>query len=241
MKRQCEICGGTFTTYPSRVKIEHGRTCSRQCQAKWQSIHRKGEVRIPKRKVRCEICGKVFDVKSSRADTARFCSWKCKVKGHSKDMGGAQHPAWTGNTRICEHCGKEFHVKPSAEKNGDGKYCSMACYNASKPERWMGESNPRWRGGHDRYRGRNWQRQRRRARRRDAYTCQSCGVKESDYGRQLDVHHMVPFADFADYRKANELANLMCLCRECHARHEVEDGWPPLFVPEPEQAALWTT
>ena len=51
-----------------------------------------------------------------------------------------------GNTSFltkCVDCDKEFRVKPSQSKNGEGQFCSSKCsYNARK-----GEKSPLWNGG----------------------------------------------------------------------------------------------
>lgn len=74
--------------------------------------------------------------------------------------------------------------------------------------------------------GPNWAEQRRRARERDRFLCRNCGLPEPP-GQEHDVHHVRPFRTF-DYRPglndhylaANDLANLMTLCPECHRRLE---------------------
>ena len=73
--------------------------------------------------------------------------------------------------------------------------------------------------------GPNWPEQRGRARQRDRFTCQRCGASESQTGREHDVHHRVPFRQFGyvpgeneAYLQANDLANLVTLCRVCHSR-----------------------
>ncbi len=68
--------------------------------------------------------------------------------------------------------------------------------------------------------GPNWPEMRLRARRRDRFTCQHCGVHESQTGREHDVHHRIPFRRFGpgEYLQANDLSNLVTLCRSCHAR-----------------------
>ncbi len=66
--------------------------------------------------------------------------------------------------------------------------------------------------------GPNWPRQRDRARARDGYRCQMCGVSER--GRAHDVHHKIPFRAFDSYQQANQLTNLITLCRPCHRRAE---------------------
>jgi DEAD/DEAH box helicase domain-containing protein len=82
-----------------------------------------------------------------------------------------------------------------------------------------------WRPDPVGYRGPDWQAQRRRARERDGCHCVHCGAMEQD--RQHDIHHLRPFRDFGyvrgenqAYREANHLANLVTLCRVCHARAE---------------------
>ncbi len=66
--------------------------------------------------------------------------------------------------------------------------------------------------------GPNWQEQRKQARARDGYRCQMCGTPEM--GRRHDVHHATPFRTFGSYRQANQLSNLITLCRACHRRAE---------------------
>lgn len=81
-----------------------------------------------------------------------------------------------------------------------------------------GKNNPRWKGGREDYRGPDWWEQRERARKRDNYTCQICGGKED--GWKLPVHHIISFEEFGleRYREANQLSNLITLCRHCHGK-----------------------
>lgn len=96
--------------------------------------------------------------------------------------------------------------------------------------------------------GPNWEQQRSAARARDGYRCQQCGKEEPSpisrssemarqrgregvRGRHHDVHHLTPFRAFGyvpglneNYRPANELANLVTLCRACHRRAEMSRG-----------------
>jgi DEAD/DEAH box helicase domain-containing protein len=75
-----------------------------------------------------------------------------------------------------------------------------------------------WRSDPNEY-GPNWSLQRDRVRARDSHRCSNCGVPER--GRAHHVHHKVPFRNFASYRQANELANLVTLCPRCHSRAEL--------------------
>ena len=75
--------------------------------------------------------------------------------------------------------------------------------------------------------GPNWEEQRTRVRARDGYRCTQCGVGEPP-GRQHDVHHLRPFRTFGyvpglndAYLHANQLSNLVLVCRTCHHRLEM--------------------
>lgn len=75
--------------------------------------------------------------------------------------------------------------------------------------------------------GPNWEVQRRRALERDRHICQHCGAPERP-DREHDVHHIRPFREFGyvpgeneNYVQANDLANLVTLCRDCHRLAEL--------------------
>ena len=74
-----------------------------------------------------------------------------------------------------------------------------------------------WSGDPNQY-GPGWARQRDRARERDGYRCQVCGIPEQ--GRAHDVHHKIPFRKFTSAEIANQLDNLVTLCPSCHHRVE---------------------
>ncbi len=73
-------------------------------------------------------------------------------------------------------------------------------------------------------RGPNWAEMRKRARQRDGFRCRHCGAPERP-DREHDVHHLRPFREFGyvpgqndRYLAANQLGNLVTLCRGCHWR-----------------------
>jgi 5-methylcytosine-specific restriction endonuclease McrA len=85
----------------------------------------------------------------------------------------------------------------------------------------------RWTGGCQTWRGPNWNEQSEKARERDGYCCQSCGITQSELGKKLDVHHIRPFRKFGfipyknkNYIQANQLDNLITLCPSCHQKTE---------------------
>lgn len=89
--------------------------------------------------------------------------------------------------------------------------------------RLMRENNPRWKGGYTPYYGPNWREQRRKALQHDVHICQRCRATEN--GREHDVHHIIRFYNFglARYKEANDLSNLITLCRTCHRIIENDD------------------
>ena len=121
----------------------------------------------------------------------------------------------------CSQCGKPV-VRTRAQIDKRSKYgpfCSHGCYGKWRSENLTGEDSPSWKGGYTLdYGGSNWKRQRRRARKRDSYTCQGCGVTEQEWGYKLDVHHIVPYDLFDNPKEASRLDNLVTLCRQCHVK-----------------------
>jgi DEAD/DEAH box helicase domain-containing protein len=70
-----------------------------------------------------------------------------------------------------------------------------------------------WQNDPNQY-GPNWQQQKIRARERDRFHCQICGIPEK--GSRHDVHHKVPFRWFTSSEEANQIDNLITLCPTCH-------------------------
>jgi len=83
-----------------------------------------------------------------------------------------------------------------------------------------GEDSPFWEEGYDRYYGANWQETREKARERDNYCCQDCGIGEEELGVGLHVHHIRPIKEYDDVEDANTLDNLVSLCQPCHNKWE---------------------
>lgn len=83
-----------------------------------------------------------------------------------------------------------------------------------------GEKNYNWKGGISLEYGENWSVQRLRALERDFYSCQVCDKTMDEI--QIDVHHILPFRFFKDYKEANRLENLKCLCKIHHTKADAE-------------------
>ncbi len=128
----------------------------------------------------------------------------------------------------CVQCGRQFlQPKWYVEKGIQSKFCGETCRShwdletLDHPFELHLEGRPEHRGG-------NWRTQSQNARERDGFCCQLCGVSEGELGRQLDVHHKVPFRLFESPLEANRLSNLISLCPSCHKKQEtlVRDDLP---------------
>jgi DEAD/DEAH box helicase domain-containing protein len=80
------------------------------------------------------------------------------------------------------------------------------------------QSQGRWKNGPNDY-GPNWLLQKKLARMRDHFTCQVCGIMETDQAHH--VHHRVPYKLYTNYEQANQLDNLITICPTCHRRAEL--------------------
>jgi 5-methylcytosine-specific restriction endonuclease McrA len=118
----------------------------------------------------------------------------------------------------CLHCNKTLAVPAwYAEQGLHMHFCGSACRQAWTAETPSFEVKPQKRRGH---RGGNWTPQANKARERDGFACQVCARNEEQLGRQLDVHHLIPYKNFKSNIEANRLENLISLCPSCHAKME---------------------
>ena len=121
----------------------------------------------------------------------------------------------------CRHCGHNVSLPEWVQGLDVGlHYCDERCRQA-----WV-ESEPDFTVRLDdrgrRRRGANWELQARRARERDQFRCQSCGITEESLGGRLHVHHRIPFRRFRSNVEANKLEHLISVCPSCHRRQESE-------------------
>lgn len=132
-----------------------------------------------------------------------------------------------------KHTKEEYLREEYVEKNRTGseiaEECGVSCdviyhwmdkHGIDRKNRYVGENAPNWKGGHASDYGSNWKRQRDKARARDNNTCQDCGHEWQEGEIRLDVHHIIPLKEFDVPEEANDLDNLITLCRECHKKWE---------------------
>lgn len=229
----CKNCG--HVQIRKQSVIEHnlnGRTeikFCKECQSEWLSENMSGEDspswKGGDEEVTCKNCGSVRMYKRNIARRldyeTEFCKF-CKSEYLSNVRVGEKHPSWEGGDDFtdCDYCGEETVVNVTTQRD----FCDHECYAKYLKETnlFTGPNNGYWKGGYDPYYGPNWREQRRKARDRDNYECQNCGITEEELGQEMDVHHITPFREFDDYEEANKLENLICYCQDCHRVKEDE-------------------
>lgn len=222
---ECVNCKLKFYLSPNQIKEKN--FCSKEC---YDSFRRGKEKKEQQDRVHlnCLFCNESFQVVSSRKNTAKFCSRTCTAKYHSRERYKDLQP----NTN-CSYCDKALRRKECLLKKMKHAFCNKNCMENWQKENShlvSGENSVHWRGGKINYYGPNWLEMRRKARKRDNYTCQDCGKTEAELNQELSVHHKTPFSFFDSYKEANRLENLVSLCEyPCHRNRHSGEGHPSKF------------
>lgn len=228
----CTHCGVTFVAR-HRVQEAFLRFCSQAC-----AIARRRANGV-KPNVRCLRCKTEFHTPPSCRRV--YCSRDC-ANTHKRESAATR----------CVWCNVPFTpmqwLKVGARRrlsvvSGLRAHCSQECAThttAEKLSRIVGPMRPAWKGGttvdHKKgYRGPGWNAIARSIRKRDGEQCVRCSMTNAAHrawcGKQLEVHHMIPFHNFTDYRRANKPANLVTLCISCHRKAEAEIEGVQLMLP----------
>jgi len=211
--KTCPQCDASFEVITSNKARKY---CSKKCHldAGWIPSD-------PSKKVikNCERCGQEFTSWTYRK--ARFCSVQCGNEWMARQPKPGSRKPEIHITQDCAWCGELYQTTTHQVRLRGSRFCSVACRAEMMSIERRGEGNPMWNGGHVNDYGPNWGRQKRRAIWRDEHCCQNCGYK-SGGDSILDVHHIIPFKTFnGDWETANQLSNLIVLCRLCHRRVEL--------------------
>jgi len=169
----------------------------------------------------CERCGQEIRVKPSVYEKTdkNYCGPECRnIHKGAIAPSGPEHPQYDSSEYECANCGSTVTRAPS-EVVGEVVACSRECF-AEGFDFPKGPDHPSWQGGYRGYYGPDWSEKRRKVRERDGFSCQGCGASESELNRELSVHHIRPLRTFDSHTKANQLENLVSLCRSCHKRWE---------------------
>jgi hypothetical protein len=186
----CPICG-TLLNPGSR---NQNKTCSIECKLE---KGRRAKCRV------CDYCNKEF-MTIMPGSNVRFCSRECVARSNISIK-----------PQQCEQCYALFSPPTTTRKH---RFCSRKCQMINM----RGNRHPLWRGNRRHERGVTWKNNAQAARERDQI-CMSCGIDAVGIGQKLSVDHIVPFRltfiyGNNDGKDPNDLCNLLCLCRSCHAR-----------------------
>lgn len=183
-----------------------------------------------KQKAECVWCGEIVMRTQSEIESSKniLCSKECQYEWISEYNSGKDSPLYKERVEIaCEYCGDSKKVRPFKSEQ---RFCSRECNNAYLSEEVTGENHPLYKGEHGDYSGPNWDKKRRERLNTDDWECVSCGMDNeahiSLHDCGLHVHHIQPRSEFRngngeiDWRKANDISNLITLCASCHQRWE---------------------
>jgi len=215
----CEYCGET-KEFPDKnpSELEDRKYCSRECTQNAIAERRKDRVIIE-----CKECGNDFEVIPSREDRAKYCSENCRLENFTEIGKEA------GKDTRFEEGNEPWNKGLSIEESEKIQEIALKTQKAQKGIKHnpgigfqSGEDHHNWKEDYeyDKFRGDSWKTQRLKALNRDDYVCQLCETKRSNLDLPLDVHHKTPFREFENSETANQLDDLVCLCRSCHMKVE---------------------
>ncbi len=211
----CHTCGKEFVRWACLViEKREGVFCSRACASE-------GHKRL--NTVHCTTCNKAIIRRDSEVQKSAqpFCSKACQ------GVWIAEHES-KSVTVSCAQCNKPIRCKQYKLKQ-NSQFCSRECQHEWQSLNWIGPNHHGWKGGSAALQdyGPNWKQQARAARIRDGHKCRLCGAAQKKHRRSFDVHHVKSFRTFGyargkntNYKAANELTNLVTLCRTCHPKVE---------------------
>jgi len=214
MKWTCSWCDEEFNRAESQISNKDKPFCSKECHGKWISEYEHTRITV-----KCEYCDSEFQRRQSQLEKREnyFCSHEC-------------HGDWKleqGSVIVnCEVCDSTVTKHEYYAKRCEHHFCSTDCQGTWYSKNYAGEDSHHWKGGSIGYYGPTWYSQRRNAIERDDEQCQDCGLTRDEYydeyGRDLEVHHITPIRTFTDTEEANQLSNLITLCKSCHIQRENE-------------------
>lgn len=226
----CLYCDEKFIRPVGRKRRKRDFCCPEHWYA-WRSENKESEFVYLRKSafVPCDNCGIPLKRNRSRIDNNKhqFCDKVCHGEWISKNAVGENASRWKGGHRTisCAQCGTELKRPQNVLDRSEKIFCDKDCYSAWMSDNKTGEAHPLWTGGYKNYYGPNWKRQRQAARERDGHICQECGKTREENGKELDVHHIIPFRKFKykagendNYLQANQLDNLTTLCTNCHSK-----------------------
>lgn len=226
----CTACDAELERTPCQLRRNKNHFCDPGCNAKWMSRTMTEKNQNKHISVPCSECGAQLIRLRTDAERVKhnFCDKSCGVEWRKKLRGNKSYTWKGGKVKVhCTICGNELW-RGKWQLNASGNnFCNRECQGVWNSLYRTGQNNPCFKGGGQIYYGPNWETQKRAARQRDNYLCQTCGIGQNNLKRLLHVHHIKPFRVFnyirginENYKEANRLENLICLCGKCHMQVE---------------------
>lgn len=217
--KNCEHCGKEFgLDIPPKV-LKTQKFCSASCGA----LNRPHPKDPNKHSIfTCKWCSKTFEDYTYR--NPQYCSHQCMSEFAARQPKvKARRPERFVELQ-CEICQKLYTVHILQNSNGlKSRFCSTTCRDIERSQVMRGAGNHNYKGSPKNDRGGSWSTKRKQALKRDGCRCQICGYRHriGVKRRKIDVHHITPYRQFnGDHVTANDLSNLIVLCRKCHFKVE---------------------
>lgn len=223
--RICVICNEPFTCGSREWAraFRRRRTCGVKCGSILRARERTYLCAKP-----CAFCGEVFKPRESRD---KYCSQSCYWQDKKGKPATYIPPRVPRIEVMCPTCQKP-HLRRPKTLQWDGTFCSRACYLTMRRSFAIGATFP-YSGQNTFYLSNAWSRLRRAVKKRDGHTCQACQRIFKTTSAGTIVHHIRPRHLFLDvggelHPLADQMGNLILLCRSCHER--VHRGEFPRFL-----------
>lgn len=202
---ECQWCGDEFDVQEHR--LGRAKYCSKECH----SAHKRGGEKPSADTLRRLHWGEQLPVLKmagvlgySRSAIERWMDdYGIERRGRSE----AEKLKWQQMTpeERAQQVAAAHEAVGQAVENGDWHLQTGNPEREGYGEGWTEEKKERVREMYDR-------------------TCQGCGDPEEEhvreYGRRLDVHHIIPAGYFDDPERRNAVENLVPLCYPCHVKWE---------------------
>lgn len=228
MEKICEECTKKFHIRPSRVKIGHGKFCSKEChynfvRGKSISDERKNRLVLKSTQIKksCLTCKKDFKVRKCRYKKAKYCSVKCRSVQQKYQI-------------FTEQRKKDISDRFKGKKKSKEHIEKVKKFWREHPR--FGKNAPGWKGGITKLnilirnviQMNKW---REAVFKRDNYTCIWCGARSGN-GKTviLNADHIKPLAyliklyaiknieEALNCKKLWEVKNGRTLCLGCHKK-----------------------
>lgn len=161
---------------------------------------------------RCQACGSEVSRFASQFSNGVYCSRNCYASSKR-----GQEPHNKGKkvfgAKACSQCGIDMIGAPALVKRR--KFCSPKCFG----QYYSGERAPAWNGGHSKdgrreFGSQGYKHWKLSVLSRDGGKCRWCDSDGIKTYRNLEVHHIIPFASHPD--GALDLSNGITLCKDHH-------------------------